>query len=129
MTRRPSPHRCCTRRPKTMVPQQSIHPDTADEALRVLADRHCRATATLLWEAPEETVTLETIAHDLSTQDPRDPERLASRLHHVVLPKLAEIGVVEYDREDATAGYRGNARVESLLVGIRNALEETERAR
>jgi len=49
------------------------------------------------------------------TGDPDARRRLAIRLHHVDLPKLAADGVVEYDPEDGLVRYCPDERVEAVL--------------
>ncbi|WP_210424898.1 ArsR/SmtB family transcription factor [Halorussus halobius] len=42
-------------------------------------------------------------------------ERVATRLHHVHLPKLAEVGLVEFDDGSGVVRYRGGAVVSDWL--------------
>ena len=47
-----------------------------------------------------------------------DPTEAKLTLHHVSLPKLAAVGVLNYDHRSHVARYRGHVRLESLLAGV-----------
>lgn len=44
-----------------------------------------------------------------------NPDRVAIRLAHATLPKLADAGVVDYDRRHHTVRYRGHQQMEPYL--------------
>jgi DNA-binding transcriptional ArsR family regulator len=57
---------------------------------------------------------IEHVADD-SAGESTDHERVAVRLHHHHLPKLADVGVVEYDARSETVRYRGGPAVSEWL--------------
>lgn len=76
-----------------------------DDAFRVLADRRRRLVVTSLLVSvggvPVDELVEDVMVHaDILADDPADARtRLATELYHVHLPKLADAGFVEWDRE------------------------------
>lgn len=68
----------------------------ADATLDALADSRCRPVLERLVHEDAPTDLRELTACP-SFEPSRTSERAASRLHHVVLPKLDEVGLVTYD--------------------------------
>lgn len=68
---------------------------------------------------------LDELVDYLSGKDHRAPasgERIALRLHHVHLPKLADTGVIEYNPDERRIRYQGDTSVERIL----DVLKETD---
>lgn len=99
--------------------RHSPQSDQLDELLTVLADRHCRDTLSHLRDSPTDVASVRDLATDISEEDHGGTERVALRLQHSVLPRLADIDAVEYDARSRTVRYRGHSELEPLLDGIR----------
>lgn len=52
---------------------------------------------------------------DSQTSQPSGDDRIALRLHHVDLPKLAETGVIDYDPNEQLVRYEGDPSLERYL--------------
>lgn len=52
--------------------------------------------------------TLDDLAATIGDERDEPQRRVAIRLHHVTLPKLADAGVLDYDGRTNTARYRGD---------------------
>lgn len=50
-----------------------------------------------------------------SAGEPGDRDRIALRLHHVHLPKLADTGVIEYDADTGDLHYQPDGDLEHFL--------------
>lgn len=122
------------------VVARNMETDPADACVTLLADRHRRECLERLREAPDGTASVDELveaalraeaggepsrgseraapADPVSTADRECRRRLAIRLHHVVLPKLAAHGVVEYDPADDSVEYRPDDRVEAVLDAL-----------
>lgn len=78
-----------------------------DEVFDVLADRHRRIIIALLLESdnsvPVDALVTDLLLHaDVPVEDAGDARtQIATRLRHVHLPKLAEVNLLEWDREHA----------------------------
>ena len=68
-----------------------------DGALEMLADRSCRNVLAFL-ARERSAATLSDVTDHLTGDEwtADEPESTRIRLHHVVLPKLADVGLVEY---------------------------------
>lgn len=53
-----------------------------------------------------------------TTDHSLDREELAIQIHHIHLPKLAEYGVVEYDRDRGIVHYLSDEQVETVLDSL-----------
>lgn len=88
---------------------------------RLLASARRRLTLDVL-AGTATAVDLEAVAAAVATRDGIDPseeteiERVAIELHHVHLPKMADLGVIDYDPEFRIVEPRG-VDVDSMLVG------------
>lgn len=104
-----------------MAHQHSTHPDTIDKLLTLLANKYCRSTVTYFRDSSEDVASVEDIANEMSKKDQRGADRFGLQLHHSVLPRLVDAGVLTYDAKTNTVLYRGHAEPEALLDGIQNA--------
>ena len=102
--------------------QQPTHPDIVDELLTLLSDRHCRATIEYLRESSEDVASVGDVADELGNAGNGGADRIALRLHHSILPRLADATVVNYDAKTNTVQYRGGSELESLLDGIQRVI-------
>lgn len=102
---------------------------TIDETLALLASRRRRLALRGLRGAEGDWVAAATLADyvaerstDVGGGATRRTVRVA--LHHVELPKLADAGVVDYDRAAGRARYRGgpDADLVERLLGLTEAL-------
>ena len=103
---------------------------STETLLQLVADPWRRRILDHLRENGDCAVTLdelhETVAADGGEQTPHhtaeDPVLI--ELQHTHLPKLAETGVIEYDRHRRTVRYRSNERVEALVQFVSTRLEQ-----
>lgn len=96
---------------------EGIGSGSVDHILEVLKDSQRRAVLTLLSRVDERTVTTDEVADLLAARVDDVPEKdlLKLRLHHIHLPKLAELGVIEYDPRSNMLRYIGDDDVETWL--------------
>lgn len=103
---------------------QTPHDESVDDLLRILANEHCRATLWYFRDASDDVTSVRELAAEIRKRDHGRTEQIASKLHHSVLPRLADIGVVEYDPQSNTVRYNGHSELEALLDGITAAVPE-----
>ena len=104
----------------------SMHPDVVDELLSILASRDCRATVAYLRRKPDAALHVSRLAEELSQNDTRPPDRLASRLHCGVLPRLDVVGVIEYNDRTNTVRYEGHSELEELFDAFQRVVQPWE---
>lgn len=90
------------------------------ELVAVLQPRLRQEVLTFLSESADREHDLRSLVEHLAERRtgegrPVDPDRIAIRLHHVHLPKLAEQGLVEFDPERGRVRYRPDRDVERYL--------------
>lgn len=92
-----------------------------DDCLDLVADRQRRLVLQHVREKPAEPVAIEELvdavrrASATDGSQPADRERITVQLLHSHLPKCAEHGIIEYDRDGRAVRYQPNERLESLL--------------
>lgn len=86
-----------------------------DEFLRVLSSQYCRAALSYVRESPESAAIVDEIAEAIADRRGVETDDVLVRLHHWVLPKLEDAGVVDFERRTDTARYRGRPEVEAML--------------
>ncbi|MFC7079662.1 DUF7344 domain-containing protein [Halorussus caseinilyticus] len=67
-----------------------------DEIFETLAAERRRNALYVLYRRAE-GITLSELAEEIAGAEDADAERVATSLHHVHLPKLADVGVADYD--------------------------------
>ena len=90
-----------------------------DALFEALADAQRRRILAYL-DATDDDVAaysdlIEHVADDSAGESTTDRDRIAVSLHHNHLPKLADVGVVEYDARSETVRYRGGPAVSEWL--------------
>lgn len=98
-----------------MDSQESIHHETKDELLALLADRHRRTVLAYFLESTDDVASLRELSAEISEEYDGDDEDVWIRLHHSVLPRLDAAGVVDYDARSNTVRYRGHQKLEALV--------------
>lgn len=100
---------------------------TAEQMFELLRNPVQRRTLETLIESTYTTITLselaEEIALDEAPSDSEIPTEVADieiGLHHNHLPKLANAGIIEYDRRSKTVRYRDEECIEQLYYSIIN---------
>jgi hypothetical protein len=98
---------------------ESSAPTHADDVLAALAAEPRRDTLRYFLETTERTATLDELASYVAgrvgglSDDAREDTRL--HLHHVHLPKLADVGLVDYDIQSSTVRYREHPFAERIV--------------
>lgn len=93
-----------------------------DQRLRVLSNYRRRAVIRHLSENGDPT-SIDDLAREVAGAAPPEisegtDDRIATKLHHVDLPKLVDHGFVEYDPQEGTVRYRPDELVEQVLRSI-----------
>jgi hypothetical protein len=99
-----------------------------DELLRLVADRRRRTVLSHLRDQGTDDVAVAgqaaaVVANDRSGPGGDSYERALIELQHDHLPRLADAGVVGYDRERGTVRYRPHEGLEDLLWVVSERLE------
>lgn len=95
-------------------PPREDDPDRIDAVHHALADDYRRAVIRYL-RVHDRATTTELVEHVRVAEGVEDGEAVAVHLSHVALPVLAATGVVEYDRQEETVTYVGDALVDHHL--------------
>lgn len=96
-------------------PDSEFDPETKDQLLSALSHGYNRCVLAFFRESSETAVSLDELAEYVAEQDGSDhssPDRVAVRLHHAGLPKLADAGVLDYDPRKKTVRCRDHPVVE-----------------
>ena len=88
-----------------------------DAALDALGHRHRRALLDHLANG-DDTADLSEVAQTLAASDRLSLEDIRFDLYHLHLPKLEELGLVEFDAGSKKIRYKSDVRVEILLAMI-----------
>lgn len=106
---------------------------THEAPLRILADRNSRRLVRQLRRETTGETTVDRLVdrlHDGESAGVDSPvadrERLTIRLHHVILPKLAAHGVVEYDPVSRVVRYTPDERVEAVLDSLAEGMSVSD---
>lgn len=90
-----------------------------DDVLRVLASARRREIVSVLEAFDENWVTVDELARAVSaTGDETADGEWFGELHHVHLPMLRDIGLVDYDRHGGTVRYYRCDLVSSVLEAV-----------
>lgn len=92
--------------------------DTAlNRAINVLTGQQRRIVIDHLRNTSDGVASIDDLADSLLVHDPNVDDRNAikMKLHHQTLPKLEEVGIIDFDPRTDTARYHGHAVIECLL--------------
>lgn len=89
--------------------------DTIDEILNALADHHRRLLLQYLRKKPNETATYTDLVKHIDKRTSDDREEIRTCLHHVALPTLVDVDLIEYDPRSETVVYQPDPVVEDVL--------------
>jgi hypothetical protein len=102
---------------ETATLEAEFRPETVDRILSVLAHRHNRGVLNYFCESSASVVSLDELADYVATGEPgsgvESSEEVAVYLHHAGLPKMADVGILEYDPRSNTVRNRGHPLLES----------------
>ncbi|MFU8866690.1 hypothetical protein [Natronococcus sp.] len=103
---------------------------STENALEIVANSERRSVLTRLRDSENNVVTLNKLVdHITSENPPPEPagvgrsEQIVLKLEHTHLPKLADIGLIEYDDRTDTVRYHPDERVEKLHQFVTTELE------
>ncbi len=97
------------------------NPLSLDATFDVLADAERRSILNYLTDAADHEVTVDELVSHITQQEADQTGELPSRdsiemrLHHIHLPKLVEVGLVEYDARTEQLRYWSDNRLETWL--------------
>lgn len=100
-----------------------------DATLDVLSVADRRTILATLVEAPDNVVTLDELVNQLVEQKAErsgelpSPDHLEMQIHHLHLPKLAEVDLVEYDVRSEEIRYWPDERLEAWLQRAQEGLK------
>jgi len=102
-----------------------MNANSLDACLTLVADRRRRKLLEHLRHNGNGEVQIDDFVDQLyqvesaATDDRQmSQDQLATQLHHSHLPKLADYGVIEHDRERGTIEYRPDEQIEAVLDGL-----------
>lgn len=78
-----------------------------------------RAVLRYLHSSGDDTASVDELIEFVHASDaqPDDRKQIAIRLHHAALPKLADLGLLNYDAKTGTVRYTGHPLLSELLDG------------
>ena len=102
---------------------EKVHNDPIDgvsisRALSGLSSKYRRLVVGFFMNTEQESIPLTELAEYINAEQGDDKSasltEITIDLHHRTLPKLAALGVVEYDARSTTVRYRGNSTLEDI---------------
>ncbi|WP_266083225.1 DUF7344 domain-containing protein [Haladaptatus caseinilyticus] len=97
----------------------SFH-DIPDHFFSALTNRRRRCVIAYLSNTSSNSATMQELVEDIAARENDNKtdsfNEIEITLFHHHLPKLADIGLVEFDKRSETIRYRDDPRVESLLT-------------
>lgn len=105
----------CLGRPN--APCIEVSSPSIDTRFHVLADEHRRIVLTALEETTHGITSVQALASILSDRAgcSLTHEQAVVQLYHVILPKFADAGLVDYDAQRGAVRYVGHSWVEAVL--------------
>jgi len=102
-------------------PESQFGTATLDLLLSALSNECSRRVVNYFSESADDVASTDELAEYVADRrsegDPRDADRIATRLHHASLPRLADAGVVEYDARTTTVRYCPHPEVAREMLG------------
>ena len=102
-----------------------MNANSLDACLTLVADRRRRKLLEHLRHNGNGEVRTDDLLDQLHQAQPAaaddrqmSQDQLATQLYHSHLPKLADHGVIEHDRERGTVEYRPDEQIEAVLDGL-----------
>lgn len=90
--------------------------DRLDRLLDVVADQQRRNVLYALQDIDASAITLDELVTEISLHDSQSSEKqIVSTLHHTDLPKLREIGILDYDPRTNTIRVRDEDTIQDLV--------------
>ena len=82
--------------------------DSTDAVVSVMLNEQARRVFKFLQQSGEQVVSRDALVNHLHnmTDTADDREQVATKLTHVTLPKLDDVGLIKYDHQSATVKYR-----------------------
>lgn len=97
-------------------PRSQLETETVNLFLSALSNDCSRAVVDYFRTSAENVASLEELVEYVTNRQTRSgydcPDRVAVRLHHSELPRLADVGVVDYDPRTNVVRYRDHPIVE-----------------
>lgn len=103
-----------------MANSQSPQTVETNDLLTICATQYCRPLLSYFRNTSENTAQLTTLIDYLEKETHGDREQVSGQLYHSVLPRLADIGYLEYDKRSDIVRYHGHLELEALAVAIAN---------
>lgn len=91
-----------------------------NELLNICAAPHCRAILSHFRDSSSDSAALSNLIDEVAKQAHGGRERVSIQMHHLTLPRLAEIGYLDYDKRSNTVKYHGHPELEVVAVAIAN---------
>lgn len=101
-----------------MDPLTTLPSDEVDELLIVLADQHRRDLLAYFRDSSGDSASVTELAHYIRSRGHGTDTEVAHRLHHVVLPQLADAAVIDYDARSETVRNLENPRLETMFDAL-----------
>lgn len=97
--------------------------ERVDALLKVLADEQHRQVVRYFQTVEDDMAAVADLIDYTVAEEPGDVtrEQVETTFHHVTLPKLATLGVIEYDARTRTVRYLSSPVLERLLAVIDEA--------
>lgn len=104
----------------SMNSHQSSDADEMTDLLTAFGDEESRAVLDYFRDTSDNVATLDDLVSEICTRQHRDPDSVKIGLHHSTLPRLDDVGAIEYDPGSNTARYHGLPELETILARIGN---------
>lgn len=94
-----------------------------EELSSALANRYCRYVLSFCTESSDAVASVADLSAAIArTNDRPDTTTVAIQLHHSDLPRLDDVGVVDYDARSKTVRYRGHPQLEDSHLNNTNSM-------